>query len=225
MFPDDGVTKQQVADYYAAVMMWFLPGVVNRPTSVIRCPEGTAKACFFQKHMIPGLKHVGSAKLKEESGAQVTYIYPLDASSPQGQPGFRGTTTCRPLPPVVRRNESRPSCVSTPVHQLRRRHDALPGKGFRACVRQHAGAGPSAGIHRHCQQGATSRPDLRGLPAQQPRSDQCGVVFTAGASRRAGRHATALERTGQAEKRPRLRHPFRTAAACAVAHRSVGGHR
>ena len=53
MFPDDGVTKQQVADYYAAVMMWFLPGVVNRPTSVIRCPEGTAKACFFQKHIIP----------------------------------------------------------------------------------------------------------------------------------------------------------------------------
>jgi bifunctional non-homologous end joining protein LigD len=62
-------------------MKWFLPGVVNRPTSVIRCPEGTAKACFFQKHMIQGLKHVGSAKLKEESGAQATYIYPLDADS------------------------------------------------------------------------------------------------------------------------------------------------
>ena len=53
VFPDDGITKQQVADYYAAVMKWFLPGVVNRPTSVIRCPEGTAKACFFQKHIIP----------------------------------------------------------------------------------------------------------------------------------------------------------------------------
>jgi bifunctional non-homologous end joining protein LigD len=81
VFPDDGYTKQDVADYYASVMQWFLPGVVNRPTSVIRCPEGTAKACFFQKHMIQGLKHVGSAKLKEESGAQATYIYPLDADS------------------------------------------------------------------------------------------------------------------------------------------------
>lgn len=81
VFPDDGYTKQDVADYYASVMTWFLPGVVNRPTSVIRCPEGTAKACFFQKHMIQGLKHVGSAKLKEESGAQATYIYPLDADS------------------------------------------------------------------------------------------------------------------------------------------------
>jgi bifunctional non-homologous end joining protein LigD len=81
VFPDDGYTKQDVADYYASVMKWFLPGVVNRPTSVIRCPEGTAKACFFQKHMIQGLKHVGSAKLKEESGAQATYIYPLNADS------------------------------------------------------------------------------------------------------------------------------------------------
>jgi bifunctional non-homologous end joining protein LigD len=81
VFPDDGYTKQDVADYYTSVMKWFLPGVVDRPTSVIRCPEGTAKACFFQKHMIQGLKHVGSAKLKEESGAQATYIYPLNADS------------------------------------------------------------------------------------------------------------------------------------------------
>jgi len=81
VYPDDGITKQDVADYYASVMDWFLPGVVDRPTSVIRCPEGTAQACFFQKHMIPGLKHVGSAKLKEESGAQATYIYPRDATS------------------------------------------------------------------------------------------------------------------------------------------------
>jgi bifunctional non-homologous end joining protein LigD len=81
VYPDDGLTKQDVADYYTSVMRWFLPGVVGRPTSVIRCPEGTAQACFFQKHMIPGLKHVGSAKLKEASGAQATYIYPRDASS------------------------------------------------------------------------------------------------------------------------------------------------
>jgi bifunctional non-homologous end joining protein LigD len=81
VFPDDGYTKQDVADYYTSVMKWFLPGVVDRPTSVIRCPEGTAKACFFQKHMIQGLKHVGSARLKEESGAQATYLYPLDADS------------------------------------------------------------------------------------------------------------------------------------------------
>lgn len=81
VFADEKITKQDVADYYLAVMPWFLPGVLDRPTSVIRCPEGTAKACFFQKHLIQGLHHVGTAKLKEETGAQAVYIYPESASS------------------------------------------------------------------------------------------------------------------------------------------------
>ena len=81
VYADEGITKQQVADYYLAVMPQFLPGVLDRPTSVIRCPEGTAQACFFQKHAMPGLKHVGNARLKEESGAQAVYIYPQDATS------------------------------------------------------------------------------------------------------------------------------------------------
>ncbi|WP_458072293.1 DNA ligase D [Rhodanobacter sp. BL-MT-08] len=81
VYADEAITKQDVADYYARVMDWFLPGVLNRPTSVIRCPEGTGKACFFQKHLIQGLHHVGTAKLKEESGAQAVYIYPESAAS------------------------------------------------------------------------------------------------------------------------------------------------
>ena len=81
VFPEDGYSKQDVVDYYTSVMKWLLPGIVGRPTSVIRCPEGTAKACFFQKHVIQGLQHVGSKKLKEDTGAQATYIYPLDATS------------------------------------------------------------------------------------------------------------------------------------------------
>jgi len=70
-----------VVDYYRAVMDWFLPGVIGRPTSVIRCPSGTAKACFFQKHMMAGLHHVGVAKLKEEGGGTGEYLYPDSADS------------------------------------------------------------------------------------------------------------------------------------------------
>lgn len=81
VYADETITKQDVADYYAKVMDWFLPGIIDRPISVIRCPEGTAKACFFQKHLIQGLHHVGTAKLKEESGAQAIYIYPQAAES------------------------------------------------------------------------------------------------------------------------------------------------
>ncbi|HET6805431.1 MAG TPA: DNA ligase D [Frateuria sp.] len=82
VYPADGYTKQDVADYYRAVMDWFLPGVINRPTSIIRFPEGIDKPSFFQKH-IPsgGLKFVGSVKLKEETGASAVYLYPQSADS------------------------------------------------------------------------------------------------------------------------------------------------
>ncbi len=81
VYPDDGVTKQDVADYYAAVMEHFLPGVLERPVSVIRCPSGIAGQCFFQKHELAGLSRVGTVKLKEESGAQAIYLYLKDADS------------------------------------------------------------------------------------------------------------------------------------------------
>lgn len=80
VYPDDGITKQDVADYYEAVMSWLLPGIHDRPTSTIRCPGGIASPCFFQKHVMAGLEHVGTAKLKEETGAQAVYLYPRDAA-------------------------------------------------------------------------------------------------------------------------------------------------
>jgi bifunctional non-homologous end joining protein LigD len=78
VFPDDGITKQQVVDYYRAVMSWLLPGIADRPTSTIRCPGGIGSPCFFQKHVMAGLEHVGTAKLKEDTGAQAVYLYPSD---------------------------------------------------------------------------------------------------------------------------------------------------
>jgi bifunctional non-homologous end joining protein LigD len=78
VFPDDGITKQQVVDYYRAVMPWLLPAIADRPTSTIRCPGGIGSPCFFQKHVMAGLAHVGTAKLKEETGAQAVYLYPKD---------------------------------------------------------------------------------------------------------------------------------------------------
>src|SRR5690606_4932545 len=68
VFPGSGYTKQDVADYYEQVMDHFLPGIVDRPLSVIRCPDGAGKACFFQKHHTPGLSRVDLVKLKEEAG-------------------------------------------------------------------------------------------------------------------------------------------------------------
>lgn len=50
VYPDAGITKQQVADYYVAIAGRLLPEVADRPLSLVRCPDGIAGDCFFQKH-------------------------------------------------------------------------------------------------------------------------------------------------------------------------------
>jgi bifunctional non-homologous end joining protein LigD len=50
-----GMTKQMLAEYLVAVADRMLPHVSDRPLSVVRCPEGSGKPCFFQKHIGRGL--------------------------------------------------------------------------------------------------------------------------------------------------------------------------
>jgi len=79
VFPDDGITKLDVAEYYRQVMPRLLAGIKGRPLSVIRCPAGISGECFFQKHLTSGMKHVGTVPLKEESGSTGDYVYVDDA--------------------------------------------------------------------------------------------------------------------------------------------------
>jgi bifunctional non-homologous end joining protein LigD len=74
VFPDDRITKQQVADYYQSMLPWILPEIANRPVSIIRCPQGVGRPCFFQKHHTAGLEAVDMVKLKEEAGNQAEYL-------------------------------------------------------------------------------------------------------------------------------------------------------
>jgi len=52
---ESGMTKQALAEYYLAVAGQMLPHVADRPLSVVRCPEGSGKPCFYQKHVGLGL--------------------------------------------------------------------------------------------------------------------------------------------------------------------------
>ncbi|MEO7761360.1 MAG: DNA ligase D [Casimicrobiaceae bacterium] len=49
-FPEAGLTKREVAEYYVAVSEWLLPQIKNRPLSLYRCPDGWNGQCFFQKN-------------------------------------------------------------------------------------------------------------------------------------------------------------------------------
>ena len=70
VFPDSGITKADVAAYYTAVAPLLLDGIAHRPLSVLRCPDGVGKACFFQKHSGRGWgDHVRTVTVKENEGS------------------------------------------------------------------------------------------------------------------------------------------------------------
>ncbi|MCO5156764.1 MAG: DNA ligase D [Aquamicrobium sp.] len=52
---DAGVTKEELASYYARVWRFMAPHVERRPLALLRCPGGTAAKCFFQKHAWKGV--------------------------------------------------------------------------------------------------------------------------------------------------------------------------
>ncbi len=51
LYPEIEVTKRDLAEYYEQVAGWMLPHLVRRPLTLVRCPEGWKKECFFQKHL------------------------------------------------------------------------------------------------------------------------------------------------------------------------------
>ncbi|MES2492390.1 MAG: DNA ligase D [Pseudomonadota bacterium] len=81
IFPESGQTKGNLADYYAAVAPLMLPFMGDRPISLIRCPQGRAKQCFFQKHdsgtFGPSVHHV---PITEKDGGTEDYLYVSDAT-------------------------------------------------------------------------------------------------------------------------------------------------
>lgn len=76
IFPGTGETKGDLADYYAQVAPLMLSFAANRPVSLVRCPQGRAKKCFFQKHDSGAFgDHVHQVPIAEKNGGSEDYIY------------------------------------------------------------------------------------------------------------------------------------------------------
>jgi bifunctional non-homologous end joining protein LigD len=56
-WPDVGVTKQDLAEYYVSVWDWMAPHIVGRPLALLRAPEGVGGETFFQKHIAANVKN------------------------------------------------------------------------------------------------------------------------------------------------------------------------
>src|SRR3984885_4215960 len=80
------LTKQQLADYYWAIAPYMLPHIADRPLSLVRCPEGSEKPCFYQKHvnhmMPPG---IGSIDVPDKKTGKLEPYITL--SSPEALAG------------------------------------------------------------------------------------------------------------------------------------------
>jgi bifunctional non-homologous end joining protein LigD len=78
---ESGLTKQELADYYVAVAEHLLPHIADRPLSVVRCPGGNSKPCFFQKHVGLGLPEgVKTVTIKSSKSGEKEDFITVDSS-------------------------------------------------------------------------------------------------------------------------------------------------
>ncbi len=80
LYPEQSITKRQLAEYYLAVAEAMLPHVARRPITLVRCPTGRQRKCFYQRHAGSGVPaELGEVDIPgfEDSGA---YLFIKDAA-------------------------------------------------------------------------------------------------------------------------------------------------
>ncbi|MCL5974538.1 MAG: DNA ligase D [Gammaproteobacteria bacterium] len=75
VYPDIGLTKIEVAQFYADIQDWLMPMIANRLLSLVRCPDGREQECFFQKHLLASqASRVPRQDFRQSKGAK-PYAY------------------------------------------------------------------------------------------------------------------------------------------------------
>lgn len=81
LYPDQGLTKRQLAEYLAGVAGHMLPFAAKHPLSLVRCPDGIDGKCFFQKHLTASMpKSFKTVTIREKDGGKADYLYVEDAA-------------------------------------------------------------------------------------------------------------------------------------------------
>ena len=78
LYPEEHVSKRDIALYYEAAARRLLPYVSRRLISIVRCPEGRGEPCFFQRHPIPGSPESIHRFKQRKTKATPDYIYVED---------------------------------------------------------------------------------------------------------------------------------------------------
>ncbi|MGE0491378.1 MAG: non-homologous end-joining DNA ligase [Vulcanimicrobiota bacterium] len=75
LYPEAGLTKLDVAHYYRQVGGRILPHLQSRPLTLLRCPAGRERDCFYQKHDSKGMPSAVRTISIEEKSGRGTYLY------------------------------------------------------------------------------------------------------------------------------------------------------
>lgn len=83
-FPEDGLTKGDIVEYYRKISSYLLPYIVDRPETLLRYPNGIHSESFYQKHLpekdIPSW--ISTEDIYSESeGRSVHYVVCKDMDS------------------------------------------------------------------------------------------------------------------------------------------------
>lgn len=76
-WPDEGITKGDIARYYHAISPLLLPWMKDRPLTAERCPDGMLGGCFYRKNFPEGNIPVGAPRLRlraASTGKDVNYL-------------------------------------------------------------------------------------------------------------------------------------------------------
>jgi len=75
---DAGVSKQDLADFYTGIWKWMAPHVTGRVLALLRCPQGAAGECFFQKHASAGVDQKRLHLVTEPDGDKAISVDSLE---------------------------------------------------------------------------------------------------------------------------------------------------
>jgi bifunctional non-homologous end joining protein LigD len=75
LYPEDKITKLDILTFYEKIQDWILPYIINRPLTLVRCPDNY-NTCFYQKHINKTTpKTLSGLRIKEkDKTAECIYI-------------------------------------------------------------------------------------------------------------------------------------------------------
>jgi bifunctional non-homologous end joining protein LigD len=75
LYPEQGITKSELALYYQQIADWIMPHIENRPLTLVRCPAGYKKQCFYQRHARDSVDAAIHSIPVKEGKAAASYLY------------------------------------------------------------------------------------------------------------------------------------------------------